>query len=277
MSDRPTVRAGPTSADGFVWFQLDSTWSAFSKTDGVLWFSVCPGTPPFVPPAAPTTRPPAPTTRPVTPPPQQTNPTTTTAAPISQPSGQLITSMVVGDQCNPSFDKCCTAEGLVAPAGTQCRVKSGQCVLENSACDGRASTCPVVGAPDGQKCTTSVGQDGTCQSSICQAAVAMCAPAAAMFTNTCKTKCSEMGKKMKELCMCKSEGQTTAVCWPTARVEEFAAGTGTDVAQFQSSCPDFCSCTCTVDGGTDSVGSASSITAAAVCALATSAAAMALL
>jgi hypothetical protein len=65
-----------------------------------------------------------------------------------------------------------------------------------------------------------------------------------MFLNTCKKECEKMSKTMKELCMCKESGQNTAVCWPTARVEAFAAGTGTDVAQFQSTCPEFCVCSC---------------------------------
>jgi hypothetical protein len=265
MNEQPTVKAGPQQANGYTWFQLDDVWSAFSSTNGVFWYQVCPGTPPFVPPT--TTRPTAPPTNPTTAPPTTQQPTNT-PAPIAPPTGGLLTTNVVGDQCNPSFDKCCTAEGLIAPAGTGCQVKSGQCILENSACDGRASTCPVVGAPDGQKCTTSVGQDGTCQSSICQAAVSSCAPAATMFLNTCKSECNKMSKTMKELCMCKEPGQNTAVCWATARVEAFAAGDGADVAQFQSSCPEFCVCSCMNPDGAGSPSDATSLAAATVATLA---------
>jgi hypothetical protein len=50
-SDTPTVRAGPVRANDYWWYKLDDVWTAFSLTNGVRWFSVCPGVSDWVPPA----------------------------------------------------------------------------------------------------------------------------------------------------------------------------------------------------------------------------------
>ncbi len=250
MGDQGTISNGPVQKDGFAWFQFDSgAWSAFSSTNGVFWFTTCPGTPPFVPPTPRPTPPPTPppTPRPTpmpvpgaTPSPVAATPAPSPSASQSAPSPAPSTAPVVGEQCNPQFDKCCTPEGLIAPAGTVCFVKSAQCVLEMSACDGRAFNCPVVPSPNGQQCTTTSGQAGACTNGICQAMTKSCAPGVMASVTQCSQACAKMSKSMKELCFCKQ--QTS--CWNAARLSQFVSGQGTDVAQFTDSCPDFCVCSC---------------------------------
>jgi hypothetical protein len=60
-SQTPIVNDGPVKSDGYTWYQLGDVWTAFSVDDsGTPWFSVCLGTPPFVPPVDIATNAPAP-------------------------------------------------------------------------------------------------------------------------------------------------------------------------------------------------------------------------
>lgn len=262
VGDSGVITMGPVQKDTYAWFQFDSgTWSAFSQTDGVFWYTVCPGTPPFVPPTPRPTPPPTPppTPRPTPPPsPGATpNPTPPDATPQpAVPSSPVPnTAPVIGEQCNPQFDKCCTPEGLIAPAGTVCFVKSAQCVLEMSACDGRAFTCPVVPSPNGQQCSTTSGQSGACSNGICQAMTKSCAPGVMASVTQCSQACAKMSKSMKELCFCNQQTQ----CWNAARLSQFVSGQGADVAQFTDSCPDFCVCSCGSGGDAPQTGAAASL------------------
>jgi hypothetical protein len=267
VGDQATITNGPVNADTYAWFELDSkVWSAFSSTNGVFWYTVCPGTPPFVPPT-PTPPTPRPTPRP-TPQPaavQPPSPAATTTEIGSEPASttgavQQSTVPVIGPQCNAAFDKCCSPEGLIVPAGTTCFVKSAQCVLEMSACDGRLPNCPVVAAPNGQKCTTSAGQAGECVNSICQVATKACGPGAQAAMKQCVDACAKTSKSMKDICLCKE----TSMCWNTQRVENFIAGDGADAAKFTDQCPEFCVCSCAAAGDSSSGERVSALSIAAV-------------
>ena len=76
--------------------------------------------------------------------------------------------------CAPENDKCCSSSCTIAKSGTVCRVKTGNCDLDET-CDGKSASCPTdKWVEDGTECDKNLGYkcaSGKCTSRDYQCSV----------------------------------------------------------------------------------------------------------